>query len=334
MTSNNSNSVSVVIPCYNGLPYLSQALESARAQTHRPEQIIVVDDGSGDRSAEVVMEYAEQHPDAGVELLRQENAGEPAARNTGIKAARGEWVASLDTDDWWEPTKLEKQLNAAEAAGEQCVLVHTGVVHHFDDDRVEPKDMEGPARRVGWCTEALLEPASIGHPSILVRRQALCEVGGYDASYLQACDIDLYFRLSAVGTFAFVPEHLLHYRIHAGQMSASQAQQVRYHHRAVRRFMETNPEITDRIGRARFEEALSEHVRVKLESMYWRRRLKDFRALLAYADEEGLDNEQIRQWRRRSRWPDWVIRARDRFNPGEGGSVEQPAVAGGQGLQR
>ncbi len=311
MGADSENSVSVVIPCYNGLPYLPDALDSAIAQTYKPEQIIVVDDGSSDQSPQTVRDYARDHPDAGIELIQQANAGEPAARNTGINAAHSRWVAALDTDDWWEPRKLAMQLDAAAQAGPECVLVHTGVTHHFDDGRVDPKPLDGPARRVGRCTRELLEPSSIGHPSIMVRRDALQRIGGYDASFKQACDIDLYFRLSAIGTFAFVPKHLLHYRIHANQMSASQAEQIGYHHRAVHNFVRDHPDIADQIGRDTIHQALAGHVAVKLESLYWKRRLDDFRSLLAYAQEQGLDSPDIQLWRKRARWPDWVIHAKD-----------------------
>jgi glycosyltransferase involved in cell wall biosynthesis len=311
MNHYSGKTVSVVVPCYNAAEYLYVALDSALAQTHRPAEIIVVDDGSSDNSVQVIENYVERFADRGVRLISQANGGEPAARNSGIRASSGEWVAMLDADDWWEPSKLELQLAAAAEAGPDCVMVHTGVVHHFPDGRTEPKDLEAPARRVGRCTEALLEPTSIGHPSIMVRRDALEKIGGYDESFKQACDIDLYFRLSAVGSFAFVPRHLLHYRIHPKQMSSSQADQIGYHHRAVRGFFAAHPEVADEIGQERIDAAMARHVVVKLESLYWRRRLDQFRQLLQYAKSSGLDSPEIRAWARRGLLPDWVIRLKD-----------------------
>jgi glycosyltransferase involved in cell wall biosynthesis len=249
-------------------------------------------------------------------LIQQANAGEPAARNAGIRAATSPWIAQLDTDDWWEPDKLARQLAAADAAGPDCVLVHTGVVAHYPDGRSENRDLSGPARRTGHCTAALLEPTSIGHPSILVRRDALEKIGGYDESFRQACDIDLYFRLSAVGAFAFVPEHLLHYRYHAKQMSASQLDQIDYHHRAVRQFFAAHPQLEQQIGKNKINAALAEHVAVKLESLYWRRKLGEFRRLLVYAASHKLDSPAIRDWRARARFPDWLIHLRDRVSGG------------------
>lgn len=311
MSGNAETSVSVVMPCYNGADYLAQALESALAQTHRPDQIIIVDDGSKDGSADLVRRYIALHPGRGIELLQQPNAGEPAARNAGIAAAKGAWVAQLDTDDWWEPDKLEKQLAAAQAAGPDCVLVHTGVVGHFPDGSTGDTSKPPQSSRTGRCTKALLDPTSIGHPSIMVRRDALNKIGGYDPTFRQACDIDLYFRLSAIGTFAFVPEYLLHYRYHAKQMSASPVEQIRFHHRAIRKFFDEHADIERQIGADDVRAKLAEHIAVKLKSLYWRRNLPAFRELIVYADQMKLDNAEIARWRKRGRWPNWMIRLKD-----------------------
>ncbi len=310
------NTVSVLVPCYNAADHLGDALDSALAQTHRPIEILVVDDGSKDNSPQVANSYIQRFPDRGIRLIQQPNGGEPAARNTGIQAATGAWVAMLDADDWWNPTKLEMQLITAQEAGDECVLVHTGVTHHFPDGRVEPKDLKAPARRTGWCTQALLEPSSIGHPSIMVRRAALNQINGYDESFKQACDIDLYFRLSAVGTFGFVPEHLLHYRIHANQMSADQVSQIHHHHRAARNFFAAYPSIAQQIGWDQIQASFARHVAIKLKSLYWQRRLEEFRQLLQYAKSQQLENPEIRLWRRRAATPDWLIWLKDRLASG------------------
>src|SRR5689334_9621809 len=97
--------VSCVVPVYNGERYLAEALDSILAQTHRPLQAIVADDGSTDGTAAVAAAYGDR-----VLVLRQANAGPAAARNLGLAAARGEYVAFLDADDLWHPRKLERQL--------------------------------------------------------------------------------------------------------------------------------------------------------------------------------------------------------------------------------
>ena len=105
--------VSVVIPTHNRAQTLSRTLESVWAQTHRPIELILVDDGSTDATPQVVADWAAQHeaaPDFVVRRLYQDNAGANAARNRGIAAAEGAYVAFLDSDDRWQPDKLAKQI--------------------------------------------------------------------------------------------------------------------------------------------------------------------------------------------------------------------------------
>ena len=322
MTAYDLNSVAVVMPCYNGMPYLPQALRSALGQTHQPAAIIVVDDGSLDGSAAMVRELAQRHPGRGLRLLQQANAGEPAARNAGIRAAldgsiapRPGWIAMLDSDDWWEPAKLELQLQAARAAGPDCVLVHTAVVGELPDGTMSAANAALTSRRVGRCLPALLGPGSIGHPSILVRSDALTQIGGYDASFKQACDIDLYLRLSTVGAFAFVPQALLHYRYHAGQMSAGRIEQLNWHFRAVRGFFAQHPDLAEQLGARRIAENLAELAGAKVQSAYWRRELAEFRGLLRLAREQGVDSPALGRWRRRALAPDWLIHLKDKVVP-------------------
>lgn len=113
--------ISVVIPCYNRAGILGRAIRSALAQTVAPEEIVVVDDGSGDGSADVARSFGER-----VRVIEQANGGAAAARNRGIEAARGEWIAFLDSDDEWHPEKLALQLAAADRfPGTQLVFCDT-----------------------------------------------------------------------------------------------------------------------------------------------------------------------------------------------------------------
>jgi cellulose synthase/poly-beta-1,6-N-acetylglucosamine synthase-like glycosyltransferase len=118
-----SVTVSVIIPAYNAAPQIGRAIESALAQTHAPLEILVVDDGSRDRTAEIVGRLPPP-----VRLIRKENGGPATARNLGAREARGEWLALLDADDWWFPDKLRAQL--------ACVTDESvGLVHCLPDHR-------------------------------------------------------------------------------------------------------------------------------------------------------------------------------------------------------
>ena len=103
--SESTFTISVVIPAYNAGPFVARAIESALRQTHPAEEIIVVDDGCTDDTADVVRSFGEK-----VILIQQQNAGASVARNTGINAAKGNWIAFLDADDEWVPEKLEQQI--------------------------------------------------------------------------------------------------------------------------------------------------------------------------------------------------------------------------------
>ena len=100
-----STTVSVVIPVYNSSEYIARTIESVLAQTHKPDEIIVVDDGSTDETRQKVTQYEPK-----VKYIYQTNAGTSAARNTGIKTSSSEWIAFLDADDEWLPEYLQKQL--------------------------------------------------------------------------------------------------------------------------------------------------------------------------------------------------------------------------------
>src|SRR5262249_41809571 len=121
-----SGLVSVVIPVYNGSSFLRDAIDSVLEQTYAPLQILVVDDGSVDDSPHVIASYGSR-----LEPFRQQNMGVSHARNKGVQAARGEFVAFLDQDDWWHPEKIARQVETF-VQDADIGLVHTDVAHYHD----------------------------------------------------------------------------------------------------------------------------------------------------------------------------------------------------------
>ncbi len=111
--------VSIITPCYNGEKYISQTIDSVLAQTYGDWEMIIVDDGSKDGSAEIVRGYVEK--DARIKFFQQENAGSAAARNNGIRRAEGQYIALLDADDLWEPVFLEEQIAFMKEKDAVCV---------------------------------------------------------------------------------------------------------------------------------------------------------------------------------------------------------------------
>ncbi len=209
--------VSVAIPVFNGERFLKEALDSVFAQTFRDYEVIGVDDGSTDGSIDLLKQYGDR-----VRVIRQANAGQGAARNAGIRHAAGRYVAFLDQDDRWYPQKLEREVTALQADPD-AVLVYS------NSDRM---DREGRLLDVGTTlkerSSALASPLGrlIGEglvlpSSMLVRRDVLEQVGGFDPYLTGFEDFDLCARLRQQGRFLFLEESALCYRIHGDGFSHS-----------------------------------------------------------------------------------------------------------------
>ena len=217
--------VSAIIPVFNGAQYLAKAIDSVLAQTYSPIEVIAIDDGSTDESPEILAGYGDK-----ICCIRQVNRGVGAARNRGILAARGEYVAFLDQDDWWYPQKIERQLAAL--ANSDVGFVHTHTVY-FDDVTqtfCPPLDPEAkPEEYVGWCFEKLLFGNAICNSSVLVRRELFAQVGLCDpiieGNTVQ--DYDLWLRLSQVTPFAYVGEPLTVFRLHSHQGTSNHRMMLR-----------------------------------------------------------------------------------------------------------
>ncbi len=188
-----ADTISAVIPAYNAEAFLGRAIESALAQTRPPEDIVVVDDGSTDATAKVAERFGEP-----VRCIRQENAGPSAARNRGIREARGTHVAFLDADDEWLPGHLER---AAEcfAAHPELAWYAAAYKRFARNGRVWTDTV--PA---DWLTDgAFLKdylPAAgrrriVHTDTVVVRRGVLLEVGGFDTRFDRGEDLDLWFRI-------------------------------------------------------------------------------------------------------------------------------------------
>lgn len=209
-TTDVAPSVSVIVPTHNRAALLARALDSVLAQTHRPLEVIVVDDGSDDGTAVLL---ARRYPQ--LRYCYQPNGGVSSARNRGIRAASGDWVALLDSDDVWRPTKLARQLAA----------LPPGVrVSHCDEQwwrngrRVNPKRRH--AKAGGWIYQRCLPLCAISPSAVLIERRLFDVIGLFDES-LPACeDYDLWLRLCARYPVHYLDEPLvIKYGGHADQLS-------------------------------------------------------------------------------------------------------------------
>lgn len=206
--------VSIVMPAYNGEETILTTIQSAQQQTFADFELIVIDDGSTDRTWEIVAAI----DDPRVNLYSYENGGLPVARNRGISRATGEFFAFLDQDDLWTTDKLEKQLEALNQHPEAGVayswttfMNEQGTFFHKD----RPIYFEGDV-----YLDLLLTNFVASGSNPLVRRQALESVEGYDRALQFCADWDFYLRLAARWPYALVPEYQIFYRQSSGSLSS------------------------------------------------------------------------------------------------------------------
>ncbi len=204
--------ISVIIPTYNRAHVLARAVQSVIDQTLSAQEIIVVDDGSTDNTAELM---ARQFPQC--IYIQQPNLGVSAARNTGIKAANGDWLAFLDSDDEWLPTKLEAQRNLLQQQPD-IRICHTEEIWIRNGKRVN--QMHKHAKSGGHIFQKCLPLCVISPSSVLIQRSLFDEVGLFDEQ-LPACeDYDLWLRICATHPIAFVEQpQIKKYGGHADQLS-------------------------------------------------------------------------------------------------------------------
>lgn len=216
--------VSVVLPTYNRLAYLRQAVQSVLDQTYRRWELIVVDDGSTDGTAEYLASLGTR-----VRVLTLAGRGGAArARNAGVGAARGAYVAFLDSDDVWLPEKLAMQV-AGLRAQSRCRWSYTFFRRINDDGEEIPL----PAGRrwvacEGWILEELITVVAwVATPAVVAERSLLSDVGGFDESLESSEDYDLWLRLARRSEVALVPRALVAVRQHRDNLWRAEGPAVR-----------------------------------------------------------------------------------------------------------
>lgn len=201
-----SPTISVVIPAYNAAHLLDRSIASVLDQSHPVDEVLVVDDGSSDNTAEVVARY-----DAPVRLVSKPNGGAASARNAGVRAATSEWIAFLDADDRWLPEKVERVL--ALAAGQpEAGLLYTDAEVIGLDGRSTGRFLEDKGPVTGWAFERLLSSFFVLPSTVVARRSLLIEAGLFNETMRHAEDYDLCLRLARLTQFALLPEALTLYQ--------------------------------------------------------------------------------------------------------------------------
>lgn len=220
--------VSVIIPAYNAEIFIERTLQSVLSQTYKNIEVLVVDDGSQDRTAEIVESFAQQ--DSRVILFQQKNAGVAAARNLAIENSMGEYIAPIDADDIWYPKKLEKQVQCMLEADLSVGLVYAWSAQIDEEDNIIGKYSSYDYLNF-YSVEGNVYPAMVyinivGNGSVpLIRRACFHKLGGYNYKLkeqnAQGCeDWDIYLRIAEYYQFQVVPEFLIGYRQISGSMSS------------------------------------------------------------------------------------------------------------------
>jgi glycosyltransferase involved in cell wall biosynthesis len=213
--------VSVIIPAYNAEQFIERTLDSVLSQTYQNLEVIVVDDGSQDRTAEIVSAIAQR--DQRVTLLQQSNSGVAAARNLGIEKSQGEFIGPIDADDIWYSQNVEKQVRCLLQADPSVGLVYSWSVDIDENDNLTG---EFRASRIAGevFTTLLFHDFIANASSALIRRSCLEKVGLYNCNLREqkaqgSEDWDLYLRIAEFYKFQVVPEFLVGYRKLPNSMS-------------------------------------------------------------------------------------------------------------------
>jgi len=207
-----TESIAVIIPAYNAAASIAEAIDSVLAQTVTVSEIIVIDDGSSDKTSEIVASYTSP-----VRLIMQVNKGPSQARNHGALQSDATYFAFLDADDSWQPPKLARQLRLLQQRPE-AVLCYTGLLEIYSDGRRIAKPGVDPT--IVKKTLRICNPG-ISPSCVMVRGSAFRNLGGFDLARKGCEDWDLWLRLQRIGSFCAVKESLTNYRMSTTGLSSN-----------------------------------------------------------------------------------------------------------------
>ena len=205
--------VSVIIPVYNGEQFLREAVESILQQTFADFELVICDDGSTDRTWEIIQSFGDKR----IRALRSvTNLGIACALNKGLHAAKGQYIAIMHADDIALPTRLERQ-TAFLRRNKDVKLVGTGVLK-IDENGTPIRKVVPPSTHEEICRD-MWRHNPFAHSSVMYERSIVLSMGGYNEGLVPSEDYDLWFRIIRKCKVANLSEVLTYYRIHAGSAS-------------------------------------------------------------------------------------------------------------------
>lgn len=209
--------VTVVMPVYNGEDYVAEAVESILGQTHSRLEFLIVDDGSTDRTPDILHHFASR--DSRVRVVRQENRDQPATLNRALELATHHWVAIIDHDDVSLPDRLVRQLEMVARIPDARVIGTWAIEINARGQRLRLRS-NGPTSADEFrALRSRGERVPLVHPSVLMHRPSILELGGYDPQFGPSADSELWSRVARHHVIVVVPEALVLYRIHRRSMS-------------------------------------------------------------------------------------------------------------------
>jgi glycosyltransferase involved in cell wall biosynthesis len=234
--------ISVVIPTYNYGRFVGEAIDSALGQTMPPLEVVVVDDGSTDDTRERLAKYGDR-----IKYVHQANRGLSGARNTGIRKARGEWIALLDSDDLWHPQKLE-HLAVALAVQPDLQAIATDTVVFSDTIPALPPVVATPDKlRTITLRDLIYGVHFSGGSGAMIRRACFDKIGLFDETLRAVEDLDMWIRIASEFKMARLLEPLTVVRVHPTSMSAQAVSMEANHRRAIGKLFTTVPVLQGRI---------------------------------------------------------------------------------------
>ncbi|MDD1673932.1 MAG: glycosyltransferase [Methanomicrobiales archaeon] len=243
--------VSVIIPVYNGEAFLTDAIESVKAQTYTDWEIIAVDDGSKDRSPSILHEYGTELPGR-FRLITQENQGISPARNRAIGVSYGEYIALLDSDDVWFPEKLQFQVGILEKREGVAMVYSDCTKVNWQGKVIRTSCFEKPPLR-GLVFQELLLSNCIPSSSTLIRKSVLQEVGLFNPAYRIAMDYDLWLRIASKYPIEVIDHSLIQYRVHPRGISSNRAEMIHEDLDITEMWLQQRPNLREQLADGLYE---------------------------------------------------------------------------------
>jgi glycosyltransferase involved in cell wall biosynthesis len=216
--------IDVIIPVYNGLPYVLITLRSVINQTLKPDRILVVNDGSNDKTVEEIEKIQKAEPEANILIINKKNGGHSSATNEGIRHSSADFIGLVDADDVWLPTKLEKQMRIFETSDiSNLGVVYTDYASIDQNNRIiniPGFQLDKTAR--GSIFKRLLIDGNLiagSNSAVLVKKECFQKTGFFDEFLRCGEDWDMWIRISQNYSYDYVPEVLVHIRRHPQNLS-------------------------------------------------------------------------------------------------------------------